>query len=162
MTASASPAANRVSLLWAGVDRAHDIARLHAQVFDPAWTEASLRTMLDHPAATSFVATIGGPTEVVGFIIGQLAADEAEILTVGVAPSSQRAGIGRKLVEGLMRAANRAEARRIFLDVAADNEAAIALYDVLGFEQIGRRKGYYARASGPPVDAITMARALPI
>ncbi len=152
--------AKRVSLLWAGVDRASDIARLHTALFDPAWDEASLKSLLDHPAGTSFVATLGQPNEVVGFIIGQLAADEAEIISIGVAAARQRLGIGRMLVEGLMRAAARAECHRIFLEVAADNDAAIALYGRLGFEQTGRRKGYYARANAASVDALTMARRL--
>lgn len=152
----------RVSLLWAGSDRAGDIALLHARLFDPPWDEAAVRRLIDHPAGTAFVATLGQPQDVVGFIIGQIAADEAEILSIGVIGERQRRGIGRLLVEGLMRAVQRAEVRRVFLEVAADNAAALALYQRLGFETTGRRKGYYARPGQPAVDAVTMSRSLAI
>lgn len=150
----------RLSLLWAGVDRTEDIAALHARLFNPPWDSDSLRSLLDHPAGTAFVATLGKPSNVVGFVLGQLAGDEAEILTVGVHPDCQRLGIGRMLVEGLIRSLQRVEAQRIFLEVAADNTAALGLYQSLGFTPVGNRKAYYARPGGPAVDAVMMARGI--
>ncbi len=152
----------RVSLLWAGPERAGSIAAVHAKLFNPPWDEANVRGLLDHPAATSFVATLGSPNDVVGFIIGQIAADESEILTIGVAPECQRHGVGKMLVEGLVRAVQRAEVRRMFLDVATDNAAALHLYSKMGFTPSGVRKGYYARPGAAAVDAVTMARTLTI
>ncbi|MFX4921938.1 GNAT family N-acetyltransferase, partial [Acinetobacter baumannii] len=73
----------------------------------------------------------------VGFIIAQIPGDEAEILSVGVIDRWQRSGLGRRLVEALIRAAQRAEARRIFLEVAVDNEPALRLYQSLDFERVG-------------------------
>lgn len=166
MTSSASPplpAANPakdlkyVSLLWAGVDRAQEIAALHARLFDPAWDEPAVRALLDHPASTAFVAFDGLGKSSPGFILGQLAADEAEILSLGVAPEWQRLGLGKRLIDGLARAVKRAEARRLFLEVAADNTAALALYRAAGFQETGRRKGYYKRRDGTAVDALNMA-----
>jgi ribosomal-protein-alanine N-acetyltransferase len=95
-----------------------------------------------------------------GFIIGQLASDEAEILALCVRKEFQRQGIGRSLVEALSRAARKAEARRLFLEVASDNTAALSLYGKLGFEQCGRRKGYYQRAGARDKDAINLALTL--
>jgi ribosomal-protein-alanine N-acetyltransferase len=152
----------RVSLLWAGPERAAEITRVHAKVFLPAWDEASILKILDHPAATSFVATLGGPTDVIGFIIGQIAADESEILTIGVDPERQRHGVGKLLVQGLMRAVQRAEVRRMFLDVATDNMPALTLYSKMGFVPAGVRTAYYQRPGAPPVDAVTMARTVTI
>jgi ribosomal-protein-alanine N-acetyltransferase len=146
-----------VSLLWAGPDQAGAIAALHTQLFDPPWDEAGIRALLDHPASTAFVAMIGNPKTAVGFVMGQLAADEAEILSIGVAKEWQRKGIGRRLVDGLARAVARAEVKRVFLEVAADNAAALALYRRLGFAEQGRRTGYYARKGGPAVDALKLA-----
>jgi ribosomal-protein-alanine N-acetyltransferase len=61
------------------------------------------------------------------------------------------------MVEGLVRAARRAEVKRLFLEVATDNEAAVALYKSLGFKKAGTRKGYYQRAGGENADAVILA-----
>ncbi len=90
MTAAASLDPKYVSLLWAGPEQAADVAALHAQLFDPPWSEDSIRTLLDHPASTAFLAVIGNPKVPVGFVLAQLAADEAEILSIGVAKDWQR------------------------------------------------------------------------
>lgn len=153
--------AKLVSLLWAGPERAREIAPLHAKLFEAAWDEAALDQLLSHPASTAFVAEIRVPVPVtVGFVLGQLAADEAEILTIGVAPELQRRGLGRRLIEGFARAAKRAEARRVHLEVAADNAGALALYRALGFTESGRRKAYYERKGAPAVDAVLLSLAL--
>jgi len=146
-----------VSLLWAGLDRAAEVAKLHGLLFDPPWDETGLRNLLDHPASTAFVAFDGQSKEVVGFVLVQLAADEAEVLSIGVAPEWQRTGLGRRLVKGLATAVKRAEARRLFLEVADDNAAALALYRATGFVETGRRNGYYQRKNGKPADAVTMS-----
>ena len=113
--------------------------------------------MLDHPASTAFVAFDGLSRQTVGFIMGQLAADEGEIISIGVAPEWQKMGIGGRMMEGLTRALERAEVKRLFLEVAADNDAAMALYLKRGFAATGLRKGYYKRKDAPAVDALTLA-----
>lgn len=147
-----------VSLLWAGPEQAEEIARLHAKVFSPAWSLESIRALLDHPASTALLAIHGGPPRTaVGFVMAQLAADEAEILSIGIAPDWQRKGLGRRLLDGVARAVQRAEAKTLFLEVAADNDAALALYLGAGFLGTGLRRGYYERPGSAPVDAVTLA-----
>lgn len=146
-----------VSLLWAGPERAEEISALHATLFDPAWDTESIAKLLDHPGATALVAMHGNPKVIAGFVIGQLAADEAEILTIGVATEWQRKGLGKRLIEGLANAVRRAEAKRLFLEVAADNDAAFALYTGQGFTATGMRKGYYVRKGAQAADALTLA-----
>jgi len=68
---------------------------------------------------------------------------EAEIQTIAVAPSARRHGLGRTLMETLLAEARVRGARQVFLEVRADNPHARALYDSLGFDQIGVRKKYY-------------------
>ena len=164
MTSNVTPFRNikHVSLLWAAPERASEIASLHKRLFNPPWDEAAVKALLEHPASTSLIAVAGaGETKViVGFVIGQLAADEAEILSIGVAPDWQHAGLGKKIIEGLVRAAGRGEAKRLFLEVAEDNAAAAALYNSLGFKEVGRRKNYYDRHGVPAVDAIVLALTL--
>lgn len=158
MTGAAPFDAKYVSLLWAAPEQAAEIAHIHAQLFSPAWSEESVRGLLDHPASTAFLAVLGGqPKTTVGFVMAQLAADEAEILSVGVLPEWQRKGIGRRLIEGVARAVQRAEAKTLFLEVAADNDAALELYSRSGFLGTGLRRGYYEREGQAPVDAVTLA-----
>lgn len=75
-----------------------------------------------------------------------------EIHTVGVDPAFQGRGIGRELVTRLLEFAS---GGTVFLEVRTDNEAAIKLYESLGFVNVGLRKRYY-RVSG--ADAYTMKR----
>jgi ribosomal-protein-alanine N-acetyltransferase len=157
MTASPTPAA--VSMLWAMPEDAPAIASLHAKLFPTAWDADAVRALIEHPAALSLVATVQG-RQIVGFVLAQVAADEAEILTIGVAPEAQRHGIGRKLIEGTMRAAARAEAKRLFLDVAASNAAARALYAACGFKESGLRKNYYTLPGGARDDGLLLSRDL--
>jgi ribosomal-protein-alanine N-acetyltransferase len=149
-----------VSILWAAPEHAEELAVLHAGLFEAPWDAAAFASLLSHPGSTAFLARVGAPPRAVGFVLGQLAADEAEILTLGVGKDSQRHGIGRRLVEALARAAKKAEARRLHLEVAAANIPALVLYKKLGFQEVGRRKGYYQRAGAPSEDALTLALTL--
>jgi ribosomal-protein-alanine N-acetyltransferase len=149
-----------LSLLWASPERAEEIAALHARLFDPAWDAESIMRSVEHPASASFIAQVREPRSLAGFVIGRIAADEAELLSIGVAPEWQRRGIGRHMVQGLVRAARRADVARLFLEVATDNAPAIALYKGLGFKLAGRREAYYQRAGAEKVDAVILALAL--
>lgn len=152
--ASANP--TRISLLWAVQGHAEAIAGLHSRLFETAWDEAAITSLLLHPGSIALVATSGHPKDIEGFVLAQIAADEAEILTLGVADDRQRRGFGAKLVDGIKRAAAKAGARAVFLEVAQSNSAAHRLYSRTGFAEAGRRKAYYERAGAPPEDAILM------
>ena len=89
-----------------------------------------------------------------------VAADEAEILTVAVSPQVRRTGIARRLLDRALTAAADQGAIRMYLEVADDNVAAIALYRAAGFEQIAIRPRYYRRADGQLRDALIFERTL--
>lgn len=150
-----------VSLLWAEAEAAEDIAVLHRELFDPAWDANALRDMLADPATSALIAKVRlrdtGPPVPAGFAIGRVAADEAEVLSIGVSAPFQRRGLGRRLMTGLTRAVTGLGAHRVFLEVAADNDGARGLYDGLGFTAVGRRGGYYKRSGGLSVDALTLS-----
>ena len=135
-------------------------AKLHAELLEPAWDCASFASLLAHPAALGFMAQFTAPAQTVGFILGQVAADEAEVLTLAVLTEARRQGIATRLIEAMAERARAAGARVMHLEVAAENTAALALYRKLQFEQSGRRKGYYVTANAAPADAVTFARAL--
>jgi Fur family ferric uptake transcriptional regulator len=154
-----------LSIRSCGVQQAGELARLHASLFDEAWDGASFRELLSHPGALAFSAgpaVVGTGTHppAWGFILGRVAADEAEVLTLGVAGERRRRGIGGRLIESLCRAAASRGARRLYLEVAESNAAARALYARLGFKENGRRRGYYVRTDAPAEDAIGLCLAL--
>ena len=162
MTSPSIPERNAklVSLLWATIDHADELAQCHAKLFDQPWDAASFQQFLSHPGSVALIARQGNPQQTVGFIVGQLAADEAEILTFGVDKEWQRLGIGRRLIEGLQRAAIKGEAKKLYLEVAEDNLPALVLYSRVGFKEAGRRKGYYKRPNSDDVDALNLSMAL--
>ena len=140
---------------------AASFAVLHAAAFHRGWSETEFERLLaDRAVIAQLARAEGGRGRVQGFILSRVAADEAEILTLGVRKDRQRHGIARRLVEAMARAAKKAEARRLFLDVGQSNTAALALYKGLGFQEIGRRKGYYEHAGAPAEDALVLALAL--
>ncbi len=95
----------------------------------------------------------------VGYAVLMPAVDEAELLDIAIASQYQRKGFGRALLKELLALANRADMRRMVLEVRASNAPAIALYRSAGFEQIGLRRDYYP-ATGGREDALLMGRVL--
>ena len=130
------------------------LAGIHAAAFSAPWDAKAFEALLDQTGV--FVIE-----ERDGFILLRGVADEAEILTLAVRPEARRRGLGARLVgEGATTAAGRGAAR-LFLEVADDNAAALALYARAGFAEAGRRPGYYARPDGGRQDALILALNLP-
>jgi ribosomal-protein-alanine N-acetyltransferase len=109
------------------------------------------------PGASAALALAG--EEPIGFALLRRAADEAEIISIGIRPIAQRRGIARKLIAH--EAARLAElgAGSLFIEVAGSNMAARALYAACGFSEAGRRRDYYETREGRE-DAIVMRKAL--
>ena len=95
-----------------------------------------------------------------GFVLLRRLAGEAEIITLAVRPDRRRCGVGRALVQAAVGAAAASHAEVMWLEVAVDNEAAIALYHCAGFETVGRRPRYYANGGGEATDALVMRHVL--
>ncbi len=136
------------------------LADAHARVFEAAWDQAAFARLLQRPGAVAFIARCASPPGAVGFILGQLAADEAEILSLGVISARRRQRIATRLVAALAGAARPAGARRLFLEVAADNSAAVHLYARLGFAEVGRRAAYFQSPARPAQDALLLCLTL--
>lgn len=126
------------------------LAAVHAQAFDAPWDDAAFADLLAGPGVFGFLVGEDAPA---GLILCRAAAGELEVLTLAVAPAARRRGLARALVQAALDA-GRAEAA--FLEVAVDNDAAIALYAAAGFRQAGRRKAYYDRGPDGRVDALVM------
>ena len=90
-----------------------------------------------------------------GFIVWRTTADETEIITIGVHPEHRGTGIAGALLGLMEREIKKQHSKKIFLEVAADNAPALALYKKHGYRQIGTRPKYYNCT-----DAVIMAKIL--
>lgn len=144
-----------------------EAAALHAAaiadlpVAEP-WTAAMLRRHLAAPEAIGLAALAMEPSRpaLAGWILARVAADEAEIVDLCVAPPLRRRGIATRLLETAATRAARAGARRLVLEAATMNAPALALYRTTGFSVVGHRAGYYRGPDGRTADAVVMARPL--
>jgi [ribosomal protein S18]-alanine N-acetyltransferase len=121
------------------------------------WTLGNLRDSL-HAGHHIFIAH-SDDVPCAYAVLGQ-ALDECELLTIGVLPAQQGRGIGAALLAHVHAHAHAQGARRMFLEVRAGNQPALALYRRAGFAEIGARRGYYPSAAlgGAREDACVMAR----
>ncbi len=94
--------------------------------------------------------------EVIGYGVLSVGAGEAHVLNVCVARAQQGEGHGKHLMKRLIDLARWHQAQRVFLEVRPSNTRAMALYDQLGFNEIGKRPNYYPSKRGRE-DAIVMA-----
>jgi ribosomal-protein-alanine N-acetyltransferase len=146
----------------ASVSDARALADLHREDFVRPWTDGEFATLLEQSAVFGFIARESGNPAAApgGFVLARLAADEAEILTVAVASSLRRRGIGRRLMEAVLRHLHRERAATLFLEVDSRNAAAIALYLGLGFRRAGMRPDYYETAASGRSPALVLRRDL--
>lgn len=134
------------------------LAALHAACFPDPWSASAMAALLATPGCFGVLSITSGHLS--GFLLARVAADEAEILSIGVLPDHRRQGIARQLLAEAASRARERGAARLFLEVAADNRAARALYLREGFAQVGRRPHYY-RYGNRTIDALVLARPLP-
>lgn len=117
-----------------------------------AWSEEQFRDELDRIPDSRWYAVAEDHGRVIGYVGLYLSAPDADVQTIAVAPSHQGQGLGRALLRAAVDTAWHRGCTRLFLEVRADNEAALALYAACGFVRMGRRPRYYPDGA----DAITM------
>ena len=134
--------------------------------FDPAYGEAWTRRQVgDALVLPNTFYLLAGPDgrapgdgeEAAGFILSRGAADEEELLLIAVDPRHRGRGVGAALIERVVAEARARGAVRLFLEMREGNPAE-TLYRRSGFAVVGRRRAYYRRGTGAPIDAITFAR----
>jgi len=136
------------------LENVEEAARLHALAMaeglgGPAWSADTFATLLRTPG------TFGWIVKDEGLLLIRQAADEAEVFTIGVAPTARRKGTARALLETACIALVALKVERLLLEVAVDNLPAQQFYETEGFKSVGRRPHYYKRGAGS-VDALVM------
>ncbi|MBO2526590.1 MAG: ribosomal-protein-alanine N-acetyltransferase [Clostridiales bacterium] len=131
------------------------VAELERLCFSDPWSEASVAGELLNPLSNWLVYEENGV--VAGYIGAQSVHPEADVMNLAVAPGFRRQGIARKLLNSLIQLLHRQGIEALFLEVRPSNYAAIALYEVFGFVQVGRRPKYYVN---PSEDALILRKEL--
>ena len=129
------------------------IAQLEKICFSDPWSERSIASELDNQLAFWLVATEG--ETVAGYIGSQTVMDETDMMNVAVHPDFRRQGIAEALIHSLVEQLKAMGSHCLTLEVRASNAPAIALYEKLGFSEIGRRKNYYRN---PREDALILRK----
>jgi ribosomal-protein-alanine N-acetyltransferase len=117
------------------------ITQLHATSFQRGWGEDEIdRLLLDRSVVGHRVMI---RRAMAGFILSRMAADEAEILSVAIAPARRGRGLARPLLDLHLRSLAGLGVRTVFLEVDETNLPALRLYGGSGFHEVGRRHAYY-------------------
>ena len=129
------------------------IAELEKVCFSDPWSEKSIISELDNPLSCWLVAVSG--EQVVGYVGSQTVLDGSDMMNIAVSPDFRRKGIAESLIEALISFLRERGSRCLILEVRASNVPAIALYEKLGFLEIGRRRNYYRN---PKEDALILRK----
>lgn len=140
------------------VDDAAAMTDLHGAAFPTpdAWTIAAFTELIAQPSTHAEGIAVDNRLQTL--LVVQFVAGEAEILTLATAPEAQRRGLADKTLQRLEQRLRPAGLTKWLLDVAADNAAARAFYEKLGFQVDGQRANYYKRLEGTRVHAILMSK----
>jgi [ribosomal protein S18]-alanine N-acetyltransferase len=117
------------------------IAGLHTASFQRGWGEDEVYRLLIENSVIAHRAMTG--RTMAGFILSRMAAGEAEILSIAIAPARRGRGLARPLLDLHLRRLAGLGARAVFLEVDEHNAPARALYRRAGFHDVGRRQSYY-------------------
>ena len=129
------------------------VAELEKLCFSMPWSDNAVTSELNNPLSLWVVAVDGD--RVAGYVGSQAVVGEADMMNLAVYPEYRRNGIGRNLVNFLIEKLKQSENYCLTLEVRASNLGAIALYEQMGFLQVGRRPNYY---KNPKEDALILRK----
>jgi ribosomal-protein-alanine N-acetyltransferase len=132
------------------------IAALHAASFRRGWSDGEVEQLLFDPHVVADRISVG--RRLAGFIISRWAADEAEILSIAVEQRQQGRGLGYRLLRRNLQRLAGLGVRAVFLEVGAENDPALRLYERIGFEQVGKRERYYGSEIALDSTALVLRR----
>ncbi len=117
------------------------IAALERVCFSDPWSEKSILSELENPLSCWLVAMDG--ERLAGYVGSQTVLGETDMMNLAVDPDYRRKGLGKELILSLIEALRQRGSRCLTLEVRDSNAPARALYEGLGFQEIGRRRNYY-------------------
>ncbi len=117
------------------------VAALEKLCFSDPWSETSVASELDNPLSLWLIAEEEGT--VLGYVGSQTVLDETDMMNIAVQPECRRRGIAAALIVELVNQLRERGSHILRLEVRESNVPAIALYESMGFTQLGLRKNYY-------------------
>ncbi len=137
------------------VDSLDDVLALEVEVYPFPWSRGNF---VDSLAAGYTAWTLClAEGDLIGYCVAMIGVDEMHLLNVTIAPSVRRRGHARRLLAGLVQVCRERAAGRLWLEVRESNGQARGTYRHLGFNEVGRRRGYYPAPEGRREDAIVMS-----
>lgn len=143
-----------------GSEHAATLAAIHDQSFAQGWDDAEFEHLLADRYVISDGLFIDQNEAPHGFILSRRVLDEAEILSIAIAPDKRHHGLSYPLLKHHIDALIQLGTRTLHLEVDENNLAALSLYRRAGFTVTGERKGYYTQADGRRTTALTMSLTL--
>ncbi|MBB4038857.1 ribosomal-protein-alanine N-acetyltransferase [Microvirga flocculans] len=140
-----------------GTQAAARLAAIHATAFPRPWSTLDFERLMAERGVVADGLFLGRSAKPSGFVLSRIVLDEAEIITIALAPEARGKGHARPLLAHHLDELSRRGAGRVHLEVEEGNAPAIALYRRAGFRDTGRREGYYRKADGTKAAALTMA-----
>ena len=121
------------------------IIQIESTIYTHPWTRGNFSDSLNagYSAWVLEEQVLQKNHEMIGYALLMMAMDEAHLLNLSVAKHQQKQGLGRYLLEHMLKIAKNHQATNLFLEVRPSNVAAIALYENMGFSEIAVRRGYY-------------------
>lgn len=130
------------------------IMEIETAIYDFPWT----RQIFADCMRVGYICYVCEVTdEIAGYCIMSTGASEAHVLNLCIAQRFRRLGMGKQLLSHLLHLAQQRHVGTVFLEVRPSNQAALALYDSMGFNQIGTRTDYYPAKRGRE-DAVILAK----
>ena len=127
------------------------VAALEREIFSMPWSENGFLSALS--SSDTLYLTVRADGRVIGYCGLLQSFDEADITNVAVSPAYRGRGVGYRMLSELMEAGQTRGIERYTLEVRISNQAALALYEKLGFASVGVRKNFYEK---PKEDAVIM------
>jgi len=138
------------------VSDAKKMSALHAGAFFHGWPETEIASYVSNPHRSPVYIACDARRRIAGFMILRLTNDEAELLSIVVAEKWRGKGLGNALLTAGLNDLLHTPVERLFLEVAQNNLPALKLYSQFGFDEVGRREGYYLSKNGKPATALVM------
>ena len=130
----------------------HAVARIEQEAFTTPWQEETFEGLIGRDGLELLVMEDPAGT-VVGYAVLWCILDQGELANIAVRPEDRGSGLGAHLLEEVLSVCRARGVASLYLEVRASNKAAIALYERFGFQDVGRREGYY---QNPTEDARVM------